>query len=171
MTSQPEDADRVEFVIKSYPDHDGVTEQIAGMQPGDRVLAEEPAGAITDHGAGVFIAGGAGVTPFIPILRRRAREDTLSGCRLVYSNATEADIILREEWEGMDGLDTVWTITDQEDTDLPKTKVDKAFLQKVLTDTAQPFYICGPKAMVNDVRDALTEIGVAKDNIITEKGW
>ena len=171
MTSQPEDADRVEFVIKSYPDHDGVTEQIAGMQPGDRVIAEGPAGAITDHGAGVFIAGGAGVTPFIPILRRRAREDTLSGCRLVYSNATEADIILREEWEGMDGLDTVWTITDQEDTDLPKTKVDKAFLQKVLTDTAQPFYICGPKAMVNDIRDALTDIGVAKDNIITEKGW
>ena len=27
----------IEFTIKSYPEHDGVTEQIAKLQPGDQV--------------------------------------------------------------------------------------------------------------------------------------
>ncbi len=170
MTSQPED-DVLEFVIKSYPDHDGVTEQIAKMTPGDRVLAEPPAGAITDQGTGVFIAGGAGITPFIPILRKRARAGTLDGAHLIFSNKAERDIILRDEWEGMEGLRTTFTVTEQDDSDLPKTFVDKAFLQEVVTDAHQPFYICGPGEMVDKVRDALKEMGVAAGDIHTEEGW
>lgn len=69
----------LEFVIKSYPEsadgHDGVTERIGKMQPGDTVLVEEPWGAIEDKGDGVFIAGGAGVTPFIAILRKKLAEN------------------------------------------------------------------------------------------------
>ena len=76
------DADRLEFVIKSYPSHDGVTEQIADLKPGDSVLIEDPWGAIEDKGPGTFIAGGAGITPFIAILRaRHAREGSLAGCQ------------------------------------------------------------------------------------------
>lgn len=56
MTSLPGDSDKLEFVIKSYPSHDGVTERIPALQPGAQVIAEEPAGAITDHGPGTFIA-------------------------------------------------------------------------------------------------------------------
>ncbi len=33
------------------------------------------------------------------------------------------------------------------------------------------FYLCGPKPLVNDVRDALKQIGVREDNIVTENGW
>ena len=172
MVSQPEDRDRVEFVIKTYPDHeDGVTRQIPDMKPGDRVIGDEPAGAITDKGAGVFIAGGAGVTPYIPILRRRARSGDLQGCTLIYSNQTEKDIILREEWEGMDGLRTVFTVTDQEDADVETRKIDDAFLKAYVQDYDQPFYICGPRPMVNDVRDELRRIGVPEEAIVTENGW
>jgi ferredoxin-NADP reductase len=171
MTSQPEERDRVEFVIKSYPDHDGVTKRIPEMQPGDRIVGDEPAGAITDHGNGVFIAGGAGVTPYIPILRRRAQEGTLDGSTLIYSNKTERDIILRDEWERMEGLRTVFTVTDEHSDKLETRKIDDAFLRDHLQDLDQPFYLCGPRPMVNDIRDALKRIGVAEDSIVTENGW
>ncbi|TDL75245.1 flavodoxin reductase [Palleronia sediminis] len=171
MTSQPEDTDRVEFVIKSYPSHGGVTEQIPDMTPGDRILAEEPAGAITDKGAGTFIAGGAGITPFIPILRRRARKGALDGCKLIFSNKTERDIILRDEWEGMEGLSCVFCVTEQPDSDLVTRKIDAALLNDAISDKTAPVYICGPRPMVNDIREALISTGVPEDSIVTEKGW
>lgn len=171
MTSQPEEEDRVEFVIKTYPDHDGVTKEIPDLSPGTQVIADEPDGAITDHGAGVFIAGGAGVTPYIPILRRRAKDGALEGCTLIYSNKTERDIILRDEWEGMEGLRCVFTVTDQSDAEVQSGMIDADFLKENVPDLDQPFYICGPRQMVNDVRDALKAIGVAEDNIVTENGW
>ncbi len=170
MTSQPGDA-TLEFIIKSYPSHDGVTEQIPTLKPGDKVIADDPAGAITDKGAGVFIAGGAGITPFIPILRNRARDGTLDGSHLIFSNKHERDIILRDEWEAMEGLKTTFTVTDQDDSALPKTFVDKAFLQREVTQMSQPFYICGPGEMIDSVRDALKEMGVDPDDIHTEEGW
>ncbi len=37
FTSLP-DADHLEFTIKSYPDHDGVTEQIGQTRLGDRLV-------------------------------------------------------------------------------------------------------------------------------------
>ncbi len=171
MTSQPEERDRVEFVIKSYPDHDGVTDRIPAMSPGDRVIGDEPAGAITDKGAGVFIAGGAGVTPYIPILRRRAKDGTLDGCTLIYSNKTEADVILREEWDRMDGLETVFTVTEEPGARVYTETIGAEFLKKHAGDLQRPFYICGPRGMVNDVRDALKQIGVPEERIVTENGW
>ncbi len=172
MTSQPEERDRVEFVIKTYPDHDGgMTKHIPEMNPGDRVIGDAPGGAITDKGPGVFIAGGAGVTPYIPILRRRAQDGSLEGCTLIYSNRTEADIILREEWERMDGLETVFTVTEQPDAEVHTRMIDADFLKEHVGDTDRRFYLCGPKGMVNDIRDALKGIGVEAENIVTENGW
>ncbi|WP_300533169.1 FAD-binding oxidoreductase, partial [uncultured Mameliella sp.] len=95
FTSLP-DEERLEFVIKSYPEHDGVTEQIADLQPGEKVLIGDPWGAIEDKGDGVFIAGGAGVTPFISILRKKlADKGTLEGNTLIFSNQCEGDIVMR----------------------------------------------------------------------------
>ena len=94
MTSQPEDED-LEYVIKTYPEHEGVTNEIATLTPGENVFVGQPWGAIRDIGPGTFIAGGAGVTPFIPILRRRDRDGTLAASHLVFGNKSEDDIILR----------------------------------------------------------------------------
>lgn len=122
MTSLPGD-ETLQFVIKSYPEeaegHEGMTARVARLQPGDTVLVEDPWGAIHDAGDGVFIAGGAGVTPFISILRDKlARKGTLSGNTLVFSNKTERDIILRDAFEKMPGLKTCFIVTDEEDSPL-----------------------------------------------------
>lgn len=168
FTSLPTDK-TLEFVIKSYPEHDGVTEQIAKLTPGDTVLVDAPWGAIEDKGPGWFIAGGAGVTPFIALLKKRlAEHGTLRDCTLLFSNKTEDDIILRETFEGMPGLSTVFTVTDQDDSDLPRRLIDRAFLAEHVTPGQGKCYICGPDAMLEDVAEALKAIGVTEDDIVTE---
>ncbi|KIN65515.1 FAD/NAD(P)-binding oxidoreductase [Sulfitobacter noctilucae] len=170
FTSQPDDID-LEFTIKSYPDHDGVTEQLPKLSPGSTVTMEEPFGAIEDKGPGVFLAAGAGITPFIPILRARARANKIDGCTLIFSNKAEDDIILRGEWEAMLGLSEVFVLTDQESDSLATGQIDKEFLAGTIKSFSQKFYLCGPGEFVDAMRDALTDLGAAKSDIITEEGW
>jgi ferredoxin-NADP reductase len=166
----PPEAERLEFIIKSYPERGGVTEQIGELAPGDRLLIGNPWGAIEDKGPGVFIAGGAGVTPFIGILRERARKASdIDGCTLIFSNKTERDIILREEWEDMDGLSLFLVLTQEGTEALPKDRIDKAYLEKVLKGWRENFYICGPPGMVKEVTGILRAEGVPDDKIIHEK--
>lgn len=59
----------LEFTIKIYAHHHGVTEQLRKINPGAELILHDVFGAIQYKGEGVFIAGGAGVTPFIAIIR------------------------------------------------------------------------------------------------------
>ena len=63
------DDDVLQFIIKAYPDHDGVTQRLHQLSVGDQVNVREPFGTIQYRGPGAFIAGGAGIIPFIAILR------------------------------------------------------------------------------------------------------
>ena len=169
MISQPDDAS-LEFVIKSYPEHDGVTEHVPDLGIGDIVEADAPFGAITDHGKGVFLAAGAGITPFIAILKKHQREG-VAGDTLIFSNKTDQDIILKDTWTSMAGVDPVFVVTDQDDTEHRKGQLGKSDLEELVSDLDQPFYICGPGGFVDAMRDALKEMGVKDDRIITEDGW
>lgn len=88
----------LEFVIKIYPDHGGVTDQIGTLSAGDRLIIGDPWGTITYKGEGTFLAGGAGVTPFIAILRDLHRKGEIGNNRLIFSNKTERDVILKEKF-------------------------------------------------------------------------
>jgi len=170
FTSLPEEPD-LEFVIKSYPDHDGVTTRLADLQPGDTVLVSDVWGAIQDKGDGVFVAGGAGVTPFIAILRARLRDKgNLEGNTLIFSNATEKDIILRDTFENMPGLTCHWTVTDEPDSPLAHGQIDRPMLEQFVTPGRDVAYVCGPDPMIDAVRDALCNMGVSTDEIVTEDG-
>ncbi|WP_028793217.1 FAD-binding oxidoreductase [Thalassobaculum salexigens] len=162
------DADHLEFTIKVYPDHDGVTEQIGKLKKGDRLLIDEPWGAIQYKGPGVFVAGGAGVTPFIAILRDLQRKGALSGQTLIFSNSTERDIILRDEFEAMDGLDCLFTVTDQDDSPLARGLVDREFLKTHVADFSQDFYVCGPPEMIDAVTEDLKALGADPDSVVLE---
>ncbi|SLN75621.1 FAD-binding oxidoreductase [Roseisalinus antarcticus] len=166
FTSQPGEG-MIEFVIKSYPDHEGVTARIKDLRPGDRAFADEPWGAISDQGQGTFIAGGAGMTPFIPILRKHARDGGMND-RLVFANKAERDIILREEWDAMDGLQTVY-VTDAEDDGHLNGPLDGAVLDKAVSDFDGTFYVCGPPPMIEAVTKALSERGVTDERIVQEE--
>jgi cytochrome-b5 reductase len=61
------------FIIKRYSDDEGVTRALHRLPPGAELLLSEPFGTISYQGTGVFIAGGAGITPFMAFLREQAR--------------------------------------------------------------------------------------------------
>ncbi len=165
------DAPHLEFTIKSYFDTggDGVTERLYGYRPGQSLLIRDVWGTITYKGPGTFIAGGAGVTPFIAILRDLHHRRKMAGHTLIASNRTEADIILRDEFEAMRGLETVWTVTDEPQAELLHARIDAAFLKAHITDWTQNFYLCGPDEMVRQLRGTLKELGASVENVTWEK--
>lgn len=159
----------LELTIKIYPDHDGVTEQIGKLREGDRLILDDPWGTIQYKGKGCFIAGGAGVTPFIAIIRDLRAKGELAGNTLVFSNQEERDIILRQEFEAADGLKCIFTVTEQPSSSLLGGLVDKNFLEKHVDDFEQKFYVCGPPQMIEDVTDALKDLGADVDSITFEE--
>jgi ferredoxin-NADP reductase len=160
---------QLEFTIKIYSDHDGVTNQLGTLGPGDRLIIRKPWGTIQYKGPGYFIAGGAGVTPFIAILRQLAEDGRLAGNTLLFSNKTNRDIILREEFEAMADLACLFTVTDVPDSTLENRLIDRAFLQDKVTDFTKHFYVCGPPQMVEDLKRHITELGGRADAIVFEE--
>lgn len=161
--------DTLEFTIKSYRDHPGVTNALWGCEAGDHLLLRDVWGTIQYQGRGTFIAGGAGVTPFIAILRNLNAKGGLAGNRLIVSNQTEKDIILRDEFEAMDGLETLWTVTNDPKSKLLQERIDSDFLRQQVKDFSGRFYLCGPDAMVKDLRSALEKLGADVSSVTWEK--
>ena len=168
FASFPDEED-LHFVIKIYPDHDGVTERIGRMDEGDAVLISDPWGKIEDRGPGVFIAAGAGITPFIPILRAQEADGRVGGSTLIYTNKREQDIILRGEWEAMAGLTRHFTVTDERQMGLLHERVDGGFLDRHLEGFDQTFYVCGPHPFQREMIATLKERGVDEVDIVTDE--
>lgn len=162
--------DHLEFIIKSYRDHDGVTNELWTLKAGDRLILRDVWGTITYGGPGTFIAGGAGVTPFFAILRRLHQDGKLAGSRLIVSNRAERDIILRREFEAMAELEHLWTLTDDPTaTGVLHERIDEEFLKRHISDISQKFYLCGPDQMVKDLREALEGLGATAEALTWEK--
>ncbi|HKL40018.1 MAG TPA: hypothetical protein VJ894_05025 [Cryomorphaceae bacterium] len=168
FTCLPSD-DRLEFTIKSYHDHDGVTHKIDSLTAGDEFIIDDAWGAIEYKGKGTFIAGGAGVTPFIAILRHLEAKGELEGNRLIFSNKTEKDVIMRDEFHEMLGEDFISTLTQEEAEGHESGRIDADFLEKHVDDFSQHFYVCGPDEMVEDINEHLKELGAEGDSLVFEE--
>jgi ferredoxin-NADP reductase len=163
------DWDYLEFTIKIYDDHDGVTNQLGKLKVGDELILHDVWGAIQYKGEGVFIAGGAGVTPFIAILRQLNKDGKLDNNRLIFSNKTSKDIILKEEFEKMLGDHFINTLTQEKTEIYDNRKIDESYLKEKINDFSQYFYICGPDAMIESVSKVLQKLGVHENKIVIEQ--
>lgn len=168
FTSLPSD-DQLQFVIKSYRDHEGVTNKVDSLVEGDELIIDEAWGAIQYKGKGTFIAGGAGITPFLAILKDLKTKDQLYGNTLIFSNKTAQDIILESYFQKILGENFISTLT-QENIEGHETGiVTMEFLNKHITDYSQEFYVCGPDAMIKDVSKYLEQLGAKPDSLTFEK--
>jgi cytochrome-b5 reductase len=167
-TSLPGDG-ILEFTIKGYPEHHGVTEQLHQLHPGSRLLMSQPFGAIRYQGPGTFIAAGAGITPFMAILRQLAAAGKLEGHRLLFSNKSPADIICGQELHGYLGERSQLLCSRATDCNCRGGRIDFDFLRSTIDDFSQRFYVCGPPPFVNSVNAALIELGAVPDGLIFEK--
>jgi len=167
FTSLPTD-NFLEFTIKTYPEKEGVTNELLHLQQHDELVTHAVFGAITYKGEGVFIAGGAGVTPFISIFRDLKTKNEIGKNRLLFANKTQADIILENEFETLLGDAFVNILSDQEIEGYQYGRITEAFLKANVSDFTQPFYICGPPPMMQEIEKQLINIGVKEDLITKE---
>ncbi len=165
------DDENLEFVIKIYPKHDGVTEQIGKLKTGDSLIIDEPWGTIQYKGEGMFLAGGAGVTPFIAIFRDLYKKGNIGSNKLIFSNKTDKDIILNDEFEKILVDQFINVITD-EPTDYHiflDGFIDKKFLKSQIEDFKQPFYVCGPGPFNDAMMGYLKDLGADPDALVFEE--
>lgn len=165
----------LEFTIKRYPDHvylnhkGGVTDLLHQLEPGDEVIVRDVWGAIEYKGPGCFIAGGAGITPFLAILRELRRTKNTKGNTLYFSNQKAEDVIEEGELRSTLGDNVHFILSREEKEGYEHGRIDRAFLKKNVHDFKQPFYICGPDAMVAEISELLKGLGASPEGLVFEK--
>lgn len=159
----------LEFTIKSYTDHQGVTNELYKLEEGAELIIRDVWGAINYIQPGVFIAAGAGITPFIAIFRHLNKIEAIMGNRLIYSNKTVQDIILKDEFEKMLGTNFINTLTSEKSEIYDNRRIDKSYLMEKIADFNQPFYICGPDLFVSEIQSTLIALGANVNAVIIEK--
>lgn len=160
------EAKYLEFTIKIYTDHDGVTKQLGKTNAGVELIIQEPYGNIVFKDDGVFIAAGSGITPFISIFRTLHKQKKLKKCSLIYSNRTAADIIYYPELLKMFGNRYINILTQEQSIGFMKNRIDRNYLIENIQNFSQDFYVCGPDNFVTSVTGLLLELGATADTLI-----
>lgn len=158
----------LEFTIKIYASHNGITQELGKLKTGAELIIRDVWGAITYDGKGVFIAGGAGITPFISIFRDLGAKQELQGNRLIFANKTRADIILEAELKKLLGADFINILSEEKTEGYFYGIIDEPFLKDRIDDFDTKFYVCGPPLMVTAVLKHLDNLGVGEKSITIE---
>ncbi|PWT96900.1 MAG: flavodoxin reductase [Bacteroidetes bacterium] len=162
------DWDHLEFTIKSYRDHDGVTNQLDQLKAGDELILHDVWGAIHYKGEGIFIAGGAGVTPFIAIFRQLQQDGKIGNNKLIFSNKTKQDIIMEDEFRKMLGKNFINTLSQEQANGYDYGQITDKYLKEKIADFKKQFYICGPDPMVQSMQEMLKQLGAVESVITVE---
>lgn len=152
------------------------------MAPGTELTLDAPHGSFTLHNKvsvpAVFLTGGIGVTPVRSIVLQAIHDHAAHRILVFYSNRKPEDAAFLDELMKNHGANPNYTFVGTM-TQMEKSNhkwqgetgvISKAMLQKYIDDLTLPiYYIDGPPAMVNAMRQILSEAGVDDDNIRTEE--
>ncbi|MBX4196020.1 flavodoxin reductase [Candidatus Pacearchaeota archaeon] len=146
----------LEFIIKRY--REGITEKFHALQPGDKLAITALFGAHRYTGAGVFIAAGTGINPFLAMLRELHSTNNLDNHSLIYSVKKHEDIILESELKEMLGDKCIITLTQEEKQGYHHGRIDISLLKEKIKDFNEEFYVCGSLKFTKDIKSILAEI-------------
>ena len=161
--------DYLEFTIKTYPLHKGVTNELLQLTKEDKLILHDVFGAISYKGEGVFIAGGAGVTPFISIFRYLQSKNEIGNNKLIVANKTKADIILEQEYKKLLGKNFINILSNEKQNGYAHGKITESFLKANSGAINQIYYVCGPPPMIEAVEKQLIHLKVDEKHIIKEE--
>ncbi len=167
FTCLPEN-DYLEFTIKTYPAHKGVTNELLTLKQYDELILHDVFGAIAFKGEGVFIAGGAGVTPFISIFRFLRSKNEIGNNKLIFANKTRADIILEREFKDLLGENFINILSEEKVEGCGYGFISAGLLKKNLVGPGTKVYLCGPEPMMDAIEKVLTYLGISGESIIKE---
>ena len=163
------DKNYLEFTIKTYPSHQGVTNELLKLKVDDELILHDVFGAIAYKGEGVFIAGGAGVTPFICIFRYLQSKNKIGNNKLIFANKTKVDIILAEEFKELLGKNFINILSDEKSDEYAHGHITESFLKVHLKNSANNIYLCGPPPMMIEIEKQLSGLGINKKAITKEE--
>lgn len=167
MTSSNDDM-VLEFLIKTYKEHKGVTAQMDTLVPGDELVFEDPFDTMMYKGKGTFFAGGVGITPVLSIFRMLRKENALDGHSLYYANKSSEDIVAERELRHMflgREKNLVFQLTREEKEGFGSGRIDGEFIKKHVTDFSTFFHICGPPPFIKDLKEVLVKFGADPSKI------
>lgn len=168
FTCLPED-NYLEFTIKTYPSHKGVTNELLQVKQNDELILHDVFGTIAYKGEGVFIAGGAGVTPFISIFRFLQSKNEVGGNKLIFANKRKVDIIYEKEFRTLLGKNFINILSNEELDGYAHGHISEEFLKENIAGPKETIYLCGPEPMMNAVEIRLSNLGVEPGLIVKEE--
>lgn len=168
FTSLPTD-EKIEFTIKTYPTHKGVTQQLLSLKTGDELVLHEVFGNIQYKGEGIFIAGGAGITPFIAIFKQLEEANKVGNNKLIFANKTKADIILEDHFNKMLGKNFINILSKEAIEGYEHGFITSDLIKKSMDKHTKYFYICGPEPMMEAIEKLLLTLGIENEFIVMEK--
>jgi ferredoxin-NADP reductase len=155
---------------------------LKSLPSGASVQLEGPFGSLTLHNnrarLAVFIAGGIGITPFMSILRQAAKDRLPQRLLLLYSNRRPEDAAFLAELQQLEQLNKnfrlIATMTQMSQSRRPwegETRlIDEELVKKLGADLSAPiYYLAGPPAMVEAVRQTLNHASIDDDDIRSEE--
>jgi ring-1,2-phenylacetyl-CoA epoxidase subunit PaaE len=128
----------------------------------------------------LLIAGGAGITPILGILRSVLAAEPHSRCTLLYGNRTAGstmfkDALLDLKNQHLSRL-AIHPVFSREPVEAPLNagRIDREKLALVLGTLVDPadvdaVYVCGPHAMNDEAEAALRDAGIAPERIHVER--
>ena len=148
---------------------------------GSPIQLDGPFGSLTLHNnrarPAVLIAGGIGITPFMSILRQAAQDQLPQRIVLLYSNRRPEDTAFLAELQALEqqnqNFRLLATMTQMEKSKQPwpgETHViGETLLKRIASELLAPiYYLAGPPAMVDAMRQTLNLAGVDDDDVRSE---
>ena len=155
---------------------------LKALPDGSPIGIEGRSGSLVLHNnharAAVMIAGGIGITPFVSILRQAATDPLPRRLVLLYANHRPEDAAFLAELQALESPNEnfrlVATMTRMSDSTQPWTgetgAIDAPLVRRIADELAAPiYYLAGPPAMVEAMRQTLQAAGVDDDDLRSEE--
>ena len=161
-------SDFLEFTIKIYSERNGITNELGKLKPGAELIIREVWGDISFKGDGVFIAGGAGITPFLSIFRDLHYRKKIGSNMLIFANKTKEDIILESELKWLLGDSFINILSGERSEGYAYGFITDEFLKTNIPALQINYYLCGPPPMMDAVLRQLANLGINQNSITME---
>ena len=141
------------------------------LHEGESLIVSEPRGNfILDEKAKniVLIAAGSGITPVLSMAKMLNTEST--SVSLLFGNRSEASIMFKDEIDALKNISTYYFLSGEKKEGFRSGRLDKENFTTLIKEQlellkADAFYICGPEAMIIDIKSTLEFFGVRNDKI------
>ncbi|HSG16802.1 MAG TPA: ferredoxin reductase family protein [Anaerolineae bacterium] len=168
---------RVTFTIKDLGDWSG--KEVPALNPGDTIWLDGPHGVFSidrlEAMGYIFVAGGVGITPLFAMCQTMADREDVRPVLLFYGGADLESLTFHEELEALQERMNMKLIpvlsNPADDWTGERGYITQEILSRYLPKQYKryKYLICGPKPLMDAMEEALPDLGVPRQNVLTER--